>query len=164
MNKGMMWVMVVVALVVGFVGGFYFEKSRAAKNVDDVKMAMQKQIDDAKMMGNQAMSPTGMMQSDVVMMAKAGYATDAKGMTLYTYDKDTKNTSNCTGQCAKAWPPYAATSPVPSPLPDHLSVFTRSDATMQYAWDGKPLYYYSGDTKAGDTTGDGVGNVWHLAK
>ena len=33
-----------------------------------------------------------------------------------------------------------------------------------WAYDGKPLYYFVKDTKAGDVTGEGVGGVWHVAK
>ena len=33
---------------------------------------------------------------------------DAKGMALYTYDKDATGVSNCTGQCAQNWPPLLA--------------------------------------------------------
>ncbi len=33
-----------------------------------------------------------------------------------------------------------------------------------WAYDGKPLYTYAKDKKAGDMKGDGVGSVWHAAK
>ena len=41
--------------------------------------------------------------------------------------------------------------------------FERPDATVQVSYNGKPLYYYSGDAEPGETNGDGVGDVWHLA-
>ncbi|MFP3589895.1 hypothetical protein SCB29_40770, partial [Paraburkholderia sp. SIMBA_055] len=34
--------------------------------------------------------------------------TNAEGMTLYVFDKDTKGTSNCYDDCAKKWPPLKA--------------------------------------------------------
>ena len=34
--------------------------------------------------------------------------TDANGMTLYTFDKDTAGTSNCYDECAANWPPLIA--------------------------------------------------------
>ncbi|TGT48046.1 hypothetical protein EN813_051345, partial [Mesorhizobium sp. M00.F.Ca.ET.170.01.1.1] len=34
--------------------------------------------------------------------------TDAKGMTLYTFDKDEKGKSNCYDKCAANWPPLKA--------------------------------------------------------
>lgn len=49
------------------------------------------------------------------------------------------------------------------PVGDY-SVVTRDDGGKQIAYKGKPLYYWIKDTKAGDKTGDGVNNVWHLVK
>ncbi len=43
------------------------------------------------------------------------------------------------------------------------TVVTRDDAAKQWAYKGKPLYTFAKDTKPGDTTGDGVGMVWHIA-
>jgi predicted lipoprotein with Yx(FWY)xxD motif len=44
------------------------------------------------------------------------------------------------------------------------TVITRDDGKKQWAMKGKPLYYWVKDTKAGDKTGDGVQNVWHIVK
>ena len=33
------------------------------------------------------------------------FLADGKGMTLYMFTKDTKDTSNCYDKCAQAWPP-----------------------------------------------------------
>jgi hypothetical protein len=35
---------------------------------------------------------------------------------------------------------------------------------MQWAFDGRPLYYFAGDAKAGDANGDGSGGVWHVVR
>jgi len=87
---------------------------------------------------------------------------DAKGMTLYTYDKDKAGESACTGKCAEVWPPAkASASDKPS---GDFTVIKRPDGTMQWAHDGKPLYTYQDDKKAGEANGDGKGNVWHAAK
>lgn len=158
-----MWLLVIVALGVGAYGGYFYEKTKFVKLMTTQFNDMQKQITDAKMAAN-----TMMVKSDVVMMAtdkKLGsYATDAKGMALYTYDKDTKDVSNCTGACAEKWPPYVVSGSVPSQLPEHLGTIKRADGTMQYTWDGKPLYYYVTDKDSKDIYGDGVGGVWHVAK
>ena len=42
------------------------------------------------------------------------------------------------------------------------TLVARTDGTMQWAYDGKPTYFYVGDAAAGDITGDGVGGVWHM--
>jgi predicted lipoprotein with Yx(FWY)xxD motif len=44
------------------------------------------------------------------------------------------------------------------------TIITRDDGSKQWAYKGKPLYLWSKDQKPGDTTGDGVGKVWHTAK
>jgi len=88
--------------------------------------------------------------------------TDANGMTLYTYDKDTTGKSNCTGLCAVFWPPViAADTAKPT---GGFTTITRGDGTKQWAYLKKPLYGYVSDAKPGDTIGDGVDGVWHVAK
>ena len=44
------------------------------------------------------------------------------------------------------------------------SVVTRDDGKKQWAYKGKPLYFWAKDKVAGDKTGDGFNNVWHIAK
>lgn len=83
------------------------------------------------------------------------------GMTLYTFDNDSANTSNCYDNCAVNWPPYLAQAGASS---GGLATIERRDGTMQWAKDGAPLYFWIGDNAPGDTTGDGVGGVWHVAK
>jgi len=89
--------------------------------------------------------------------------TDLKGMTLYTYAKDVTSTSNCTGQCLKNWPAYTAHSQTGN-FPENISVITRPDGTLQYAWKGMPLYYFVKDGDSGDAYGNGVGGVWSVIK
>lgn len=87
---------------------------------------------------------------------------DAKGMTLYTFDKDSGGKSMCNGDCAKAWPPAMA---MESDKPvGGLTIIKRDDGTMQWADDGKPLYTFVKDTKLGDVTGDKFKDVWHVVK
>jgi predicted lipoprotein with Yx(FWY)xxD motif len=91
-----------------------------------------------------------------------GNMTDAHGMTLYTFDKDPAGKSVCNGKCAMNWPPFEA--PANAQASGDWSVVTRDDGTRQWAWKGKPLYRWVKDMKPGDTTGDGVNKVWHVAK
>lgn len=133
-------------------------------------MEIQKQINEAKIVeaDKVKMEQAARAQSNLVKMTKDvkgnQIVTGPAGMTLYTYDKDKKNESYCTGACATKWPPYTVSGNVPSNLPSHLGTFKNDSGATQYAWDGKPLYYYGGDKKVGDVTGDGVGGVWHVAK
>ncbi|MBM1169847.1 COG4315 family predicted lipoprotein [Microvirga arabica] len=86
---------------------------------------------------------------------------DAKGMTLYTFDRDTADKSACNGQCAQNWPPLMAAANASAS--GDWSVVTRDDGSKQWAYKGKPLYLWVKDTKPGEVTGDGVNNVWRVA-
>jgi predicted lipoprotein with Yx(FWY)xxD motif len=87
---------------------------------------------------------------------------DAKGMTLYTFQKDADGKSACTGQCAKNWPPLAAAADA-KPM-GAWTIVMRDDGTRQWAYKGMPLYGWIKDSKPGDTTGDGVGSgAWRTA-
>ncbi|MDY0882987.1 hypothetical protein ACFPL7_08505 [Dongia soli] len=87
---------------------------------------------------------------------------DAKGMTLYTFDKDKAGTSNCYDKCAENWPP--ATASASDKPTGELTIIKRKDGTLQWADDGKPLYTFKYDAKPGDVTGDNKNNVWHVVK
>ena len=87
---------------------------------------------------------------------------DANGMTLYTYDNDAAGKSNCNGNCATNWPPLAAAADA---VPEgDWTIVTRDDGTKMWAYEGKPVYLWVRDTAPGQTTGDGVGGVWHVIK
>lgn len=90
-----------------------------------------------------------------------GVLVGSNGMTLYTFDKDAEGKSMCNGKCAENWPPLLADDTTPS---GDFSVVTRDDGKKQVAYKGKPLYYWVKDQKPGDRTGDGVNNVWRVAK
>jgi predicted lipoprotein with Yx(FWY)xxD motif len=85
-------------------------------------------------------------------------------MTLYTFDRDAMGSgkSVCNGPCANNWPPLMAGGS--DGASGEWSVITRDDGSKQWAYKGKPLYYWVKDQKAGDRTGDGFNNVWHVAK
>ncbi len=79
-------------------------------------------------------------------------------MTLYTFDKDTMNKSNCVGECSNMWP--ALVAPSNAQISDQFTTIQRADGTYQWAAAGKPLYFYVNDTEVGDMKGQGVGGVW----
>jgi len=102
------------------------------------------------------------MAMKVEESAKGKILTNAHGMSLYTFDKDASGKSNCYGDCAKKWPPMAATAK--SVDEGEFSVIKRTDGSVQWAYKGKPLYTWFKDKAMGDITGDGVKGVWHLAR
>ena len=87
---------------------------------------------------------------------------NAKGMTLYYFDKDASNASTCYDACAAMWPPFAAAKMAQAA--GDWTIVARKDGMHMWAYEGKPLYTYAKDKKPGDATGDGFGNVWHVAK
>lgn len=84
------------------------------------------------------------------------------GRSLYTFDKDQPGHSQCEQACAAAWPPFAAAAGATAH--GRFSLVTRADGSQQWAYDSRPLYFFAGDGKPGDTNGDGKGGVWHLAR
>lgn len=92
------------------------------------------------------------------------------GMTVYTYDKDMSNKSECNGRCAKIWMPLLGnqaelTAMHPKgKIGNSFGLTTRKDGMSQWTYDGHPLYLYSKDTQKGEKSGDGVRGAWHVAK
>ena len=83
---------------------------------------------------------------------------DSKGRTLYLFEKDTSRRSACSGLCAQYWPPLlthgapVARTGVKQSL---LGKIRRADGTQQVTYAGHPLYLYAGDSKPGQTNGEG---------
>lgn len=96
-------------------------------------------------------------------------AVDLHGYTLYRYEKDSSDPSNsaCEGKCAERWKPLLSEDAMPVALPgitpSDLGVFTREDGSTQVTLSGWPLYRFSGDEKAGQTTGHQADGEWRAA-
>jgi predicted lipoprotein with Yx(FWY)xxD motif len=93
---------------------------------------------------------------------------NAGGRSLYLFEKDKNGKSACYGQCAKYWPPLltrgkpVAGAGVKAKL---LGVTKRKNGTRQVTYAGHPLYRYTLDTRAGQTTGQGTtlfGGGWDV--
>jgi predicted lipoprotein with Yx(FWY)xxD motif len=97
-------------------------------------------------------------------MLASGALVAPNGMTLYTFDKDAAGSgkSTCNGPCAALWPPLMAGAADQSA--GAYTVVTRDDGSRQWAYKGKPVYFYKPDQKAGDRTGDNFRDVWHIIK
>ncbi len=95
---------------------------------------------------------------------------------LYTFDSDPNGSTTCIADCALTWPPLladnqqlqdlASTQAVAEPfsLLAGLSIITRPDGMLQWAFNGAPLYRFSGDQVAGDMNGQGADDVWFVAR
>jgi predicted lipoprotein with Yx(FWY)xxD motif len=90
------------------------------------------------------------------------------GRTLYYFAKDvTPGQSACAGDCLVAWPPLLVSEGQPIAAGDGvtgtLAAAPQADGSLQATYRGRPLYYWQGDTEAGQTTGQGVNDVWFVA-
>jgi predicted lipoprotein with Yx(FWY)xxD motif len=98
---------------------------------------------------------------------KAGvgkYLTDTEGKTLYWFKKDAPGKSECAGACVEKWPLFfrdEVAAPTGVAAADFATI-TRADGQKQTTFRGYPLYYWAGDTKPGDTAGQGVKEVWFV--
>jgi predicted lipoprotein with Yx(FWY)xxD motif len=97
-------------------------------------------------------------------MGGAQVLTTAKGLTIYTFARDTKNKSNCTSSsCVHFWP--IVKGPVSgSGVSGTFGTITRTDGTKQATWNGHPLYTYIGDSAPGQAKGNNLnidGGVWN---
>lgn len=88
---------------------------------------------------------------------------DGQGMVVYQFDQDEpgSGTSTCTGQCARNWPavPGDGSAEVEG-VTGEVGSITGVDGQSQLTLEGWPLYYYVGDQEPGDTSGQGVNDVW----
>ena len=86
------------------------------------------------------------------------------GFTLYAFDSDLGSAgSTCNDSCATSWPPVLVTDGEVANI-SGLSLVTRDDGSSQAAYKGRPLYFYSGDTEASDTSGQSVSGWWKVGQ
>jgi predicted lipoprotein with Yx(FWY)xxD motif len=96
------------------------------------------------------------------------FLADGSGRSVYMFAKDGMNQTTCSGACAAAWPPVTDSGKLVasgSAKASDLGSITRSDGTKQVTYNGHALYYFAGDTAAGQTNGqgiDGFGAKWWL--
>lgn len=91
------------------------------------------------------------------------FITDQNGRTLYIFEDDSASASACTGTCAATWPPLITTSKAGvKGIAENteLGAITRQDGSQQVTYAGHPLYYFAGDTKAGQANGEGAMGKW----
>ena len=93
--------------------------------------------------------------------------TDEAGRSLYLSARDERGISNCTGVCARVWPPLLT---VEDPVAgvgvsvEALGTVTRTDGSRQVTYDGRPLHQFARDDKPGDANGHGMGDAWFVVK
>ena len=95
---------------------------------------------------------------------------DGRGRALYAFTRDAKRQSRCSGDCARAWPPYVvrarprAAAGVKQSL---IGTTRRADRKLQATYAGRPLYFYVGDRRAGEVRCQNVdefGGTWLVVR
>jgi len=155
----------VIVILVAFVAWYAFHIKNSTNNTLD--KAANTQISPPQNNSKNSKSSASINQPAPVLVVKTNptlgdYLADINGKALYTYNQDSANTSKCNSSCLAVWPAFKVTSSSAS-LPANVGTITRSDGTIQYTYKKMPLYYYTGDTAAGQVTGDGV-NGFSVAK
>lgn len=88
-----------------------------------------------------------------------------KHLTVYLFEADKPGVSNCTGECAVAWPPVVGSPKAQGAAASaDLGTITRPDGTKQVTYNGHPLYLFIKDKDGGDSFGQGVnafGAAWY---
>jgi predicted lipoprotein with Yx(FWY)xxD motif len=91
---------------------------------------------------------------------------DKRGRTLYLFARDRHGKSSCAGLCAGYWPALTSKGKpvaISGARKALLGTTRRKDGRLQVTYRGHPLYRFSGDTAAGQTSGEGLtdfGGAW----
>jgi predicted lipoprotein with Yx(FWY)xxD motif len=94
---------------------------------------------------------------------------DGAGRTLYLFEKDRPNQSECSGACAEDWPVFHGGTTAKAATGANaamLGTIKRADHTTQVTYNQHPLYYYSDDAgRPGEIRGQNVnafGARWYV--
>ena len=89
---------------------------------------------------------------------------DQDGKTLYLFEADSQNKSNCSGGCLNLWPPVDANGTATAGSGATPGMIGTATGSSQVTYAGHPLYWFSGDTATGDINGEGLtdfGGAWY---
>jgi predicted lipoprotein with Yx(FWY)xxD motif len=95
---------------------------------------------------------------------------DGHGRALYLFTADTGKGSECSGDCAEAWPPWIVKRTPragPSVHGGLIATVSRDDGRLQAAYKGQPLYYYVGDRSPGEVNCQAAfefGGYWYVVR
>ena len=121
--------------------------------------------------GTSSAAPPSAPRGALVALGKTALGkvlVDARGRTLYLFEKDKHGMSACYGACTGYWPPLLSPA---KPRPGNgvraslLGLTRRTDGKRQVTYAGHPLYSFVGDKRANQTTGEGLtdfGAAWDV--
>lgn len=93
---------------------------------------------------------------------------DARGRTLYLFEKDHNGLSMCNAACVAYWPPLVShgTPRAGTGVKQSLLTLGRAhNGVQQVLYAGHPLYTFVGDKRAGQLAGEGLNNFgaeWYI--
>jgi predicted lipoprotein with Yx(FWY)xxD motif len=138
------------------------------QGVNDVWFVVSPQ---GEMIDEEISSSAPVENNDAVMVNVANHSqygkilVDGKGMTLYMFTKDGPDQSNCADGCLAAWPPLLANGELQAGDDVNealLGTADLADGRQIVTYNQMPLYYWAGDTKPGDSSGQNVNEVWFV--
>jgi predicted lipoprotein with Yx(FWY)xxD motif len=111
---------------------------------------------------------SGCAYTNMTEAKMVSHLSDNNSMTLYTFDKDAKDKSNCYNGCETKWPVFYGNLDKLN-LPKDVSksdfgTIKRDNGAMQTTYKFKPLYYFFKDKMKNEVKGDGAKGVWHIVK
>jgi predicted lipoprotein with Yx(FWY)xxD motif len=124
-----------------------------------------------EMIDEEISSSSPVENDEVVMVNVANHSqygkilVDGEGITLYMFTKDGPDQSNCADGCLAAWPPLLASGEVQAGDDVDgamLGTADLADGRQIVTYNQMPLYYWAGDTKPGDSSGQNVNEVWFV--
>jgi len=109
---------------------------------------------------------SGNIPQSATVAGSSAWVAPQSQRTLYFLTSDTSTGATCTGGCLAIWPVFAPSAGAQAS--GNMTVITRSDGTgQQWAYQGHPLYMYSGDNAGLQSNGEGIvqgSGVWHVAR
>ncbi|GGO92854.1 COG4315 family predicted lipoprotein [Wenjunlia tyrosinilytica] len=90
---------------------------------------------------------------------------DQQGRTLYAFTKDKDRASNCDADCIAVWPALTGKDQASAGKGADKALLGKAERTkgaVQTTYGQWPLYYYVGDSAAGDTSGQGLDGEWFV--
>jgi predicted lipoprotein with Yx(FWY)xxD motif len=128
-------------------------------------MIMYKKLGLAMLIVSSLAACVSMSDGKSIVKTENGILVSMNNMTVYTFEGDQAGSgrSNCYGDCAVNWPPLLVDQNATS-YGDY-SIITRDDGKKQFAYKGKPLYYYRFDNKPDETNGNNLANgAWRVVR
>ncbi|MBC7943137.1 hypothetical protein H7X68_01410 [Candidatus Saccharibacteria bacterium] len=167
-GPGLVWLAVLVA-VIGITGVGYFVFQ---SNTDSNDSAINQETSVKQPEENSEVKREDVTTGTIITSGDSEFGSilfDDRGQAVYIWELEESTTTECYGDCAKAWPPVltdGAPRTAGSVSNELLGTTERTDGTIQVTYNGHPLYYYAHE-EAGEVKCHNVsthGGLWWVIK